>query len=125
MNETEKEKARAAVREAVHNGTLHKPKRCQTCQKKCPPKLLSGHHHQGYEDALNVVFLCHRCHAILHTGIGQDHAHAKLKNEQVFEIKRLRKVGWKLRELAAKFKVHHVTISKICLGTYWKHFAEF
>lgn len=46
---------------------------------------------------------------------------AKLTDEQVAEIIHLRKQGWKLIPLAAKFSVGHLAISRICRGVTWRH----
>lgn len=43
-------------------GTIKKPKRCQRCKKI---KRLDGHHHKGYMQPLDVLWLCRRCHCIV------------------------------------------------------------
>ena len=53
--------------------------------------------------------------------VGEDHHGAKLTDEKVAEIRRLRTDGWKFRELAERFGVSGSTLSRICAGTRWQH----
>jgi len=46
---------------------------------------------------------------------------AKLTEEQVIEMRKLRKEGWLLRELGARYDVAEVTVSAIVRGKTWKH----
>ena len=59
--------AHQKVRDAVRAGKLSKPSCCQQCGKQCERRKLSGHHHNGYSNALDVVWLCHVCHAKEHS----------------------------------------------------------
>jgi Homeodomain-like domain len=54
----EQHKARQAVHDAVANGKLTKPARCESCQSTNPLES----HHEDYSKPLVVVWLCHRCH---------------------------------------------------------------
>lgn len=54
---------------------------------------------------------------------GEGTGHAKLTEEQVREILRLRCNGWKLSELAERFNVCFQSISLICLRKIWRHVA--
>ena len=67
MRDRAKLRARDAVRNAVWRGIIVKPQQCQACFKITPARLLSGHHHNGYENRLDVVWLCHICHAAEHS----------------------------------------------------------
>lgn len=44
----------------------------------------------------------------------------KLTKEQADEIRKLRKEGWKYKDLMAKFKVAKGTISEVCTKKIWK-----
>lgn len=56
------QRARAALRYAVRTGRLVRPSACSSCGVE--GKRIHGHHHNGYspEHALDVVWLCSRCH---------------------------------------------------------------
>ncbi len=65
--------------------------------------------------------------AFARMNIGRAHLHglrnpaSKLTEEQVKEIKELRKTGWQLRPLGAKFGVAFSTIRVIVIGKAWTH----
>jgi len=59
-------KAGNTVRELVRMGILIKPKLCEKCGGEANQKDLSGHHFNGYEKAMDVVWLCRLCHADAH-----------------------------------------------------------
>jgi len=61
--------AHQKVRYAVKTGKLIRPSNCQDCSKKCKPQ---GHHHLGYDNPLEVVWLCQSCHNIRHQQ-GENH----------------------------------------------------
>jgi hypothetical protein len=56
--------ARLAARNAVKSGRLIKPKNCSKCGKE---DNLHGHHANGYENKLDVTWLCPDCHRKEHT----------------------------------------------------------
>lgn len=58
-NNPERVLARNAVYRAVRSGRLVRPDRCSKCGTKCKP---NAHHHKGYQDRLNVIWLCVSCH---------------------------------------------------------------
>lgn len=60
---TEKQKARMALVNAVLNGKIKRPKKCDNCSIKCKPE---GHHYKGYKHPFSVIWLCRNCHSILH-----------------------------------------------------------
>lgn len=66
-NEANREKRRAhlAVRRAVVSGRLAKPSECERCPRT--GVRLDAHHHNGYENALDVIWLCGSCHRLAHT----------------------------------------------------------
>lgn len=53
--------ARQAVNNAVHRGKLTRPRRCQNrrCRAAGP---VQAHHHNGYDDPFDVLWLCKACH---------------------------------------------------------------
>ena len=61
-----KERANAVLRYAVWSGKIKKPSACSRCGENT--KRICGHHHNGYskKHALDVVWLCDRCHSIAH-----------------------------------------------------------
>lgn len=59
-------RAQGAVRDAVRYGRLMKPGLCEECHQPTRPSDLHGHHHCGYEQRLNVKWICRRCHASEH-----------------------------------------------------------
>lgn len=44
---------------------------------------------------------------------------SKLKTKEIIEIRKLRKDGMLLKDIAKKFKVGYSTVTHICLGTRW------
>lgn len=61
QNSTQKQ-ANEAVGGALRDGRLTKPERCSHCGLKKP---LQGHH-EDYTKPLEVIWLCVKCHNILH-----------------------------------------------------------
>jgi ribosomal protein S27AE len=61
-----KEKINAVLRYSVWSGKIKKPKTCSKCG--ITGKRICEHHHMGYEKehALDVVWLCDRCHSVEH-----------------------------------------------------------
>ena len=55
--------ARATVRNNASRGKLAKPDLCENCGSS---GRLEGHHHKGYENILDVKWLCRRCHVAEH-----------------------------------------------------------
>jgi len=58
-------RARNLLNWAVLRGDVLKPTRCELCWRDTTPQ---AHHRNGYADpdALNVIWLCTRCHGIAH-----------------------------------------------------------
>lgn len=63
----EKYKAHVAVNNAVRDGLLLKPDKCENCKEV---KKLHGHH-DDYTKQLEVRWLCARCHALFHSIYGK------------------------------------------------------
>lgn len=63
-------RARRLVRQAVIDGTLTRPERCDICDE-IPPQMADGrpqigaHHAYGYSQPLKVWWLCRRCNGLL------------------------------------------------------------
>lgn len=58
----EKRRAYNAARRAKYAGKLVPAKRCEMCES-APPKDM---HHHDYSRPLEIVWLCHACHGIIH-----------------------------------------------------------
>jgi plasmid stability protein len=62
--------ARAIFNKAVKNGLIVPPKACSACGKSQVRangnRGIEAHHHNGYKDPFDVVFLCARCHKDAH-----------------------------------------------------------
>lgn len=59
----EAERAKKRVYRATSEGTLIRPRTCQQCNREGP---VHAHHWHGYEDALDVEWLCQSCHTQAH-----------------------------------------------------------
>ena len=49
---------------AIRNGKLQRPKRCEACGSTCTPEA----HHWDYNRPLDVQWLCRSCHVRVHKG---------------------------------------------------------
>lgn len=56
-------KAQRALNYAVESGRIQKPDTCQLCHN---PARLHAHHWHGYDNPLDVVWLCPSCHHFAH-----------------------------------------------------------
>lgn len=74
-----------------------------------PAHLYIGHHAENTLDAIERDRYKH----------GELHPRAKLTKKQVDEIRRLRKEGWKYRDLAEKFGVSITTAQQAFTGARW------
>ena len=65
-----KDAARAAVHHAIEAGKLSPPNECQTCggesKRRDGARGIQAHHHNGYDNPLDVVWLCQPCHVKEH-----------------------------------------------------------
>lgn len=76
--EQPKRRARHLATEAVRKGVLVKPGRCEANGKyatDCVGSPVSMHHYKGYalEHALDVEWLCSRCHGVANTRLRDEH----------------------------------------------------
>ena len=55
--------ASSLVKRALIAKTIRKPNKCSDCGSKYN---LEAHHHNGYENPLDIVWLCRRCHGKRH-----------------------------------------------------------
>lgn len=62
-------KARTKLSNAIRDGKISRPNKCDRCGKKCTP----DGHHWNYAYPLNVVWLCRSCHKIVHLKFGCIH----------------------------------------------------
>ncbi len=60
-NERQKANARNAISNAIRDGRIRKPNRCERCGSEPPPRHLHAHH-DDYSKPLYVEWLCARCH---------------------------------------------------------------
>lgn len=62
-------RAHYRVAVAVQTGVLVRPTACEKCGSEPPPNKrgavqIQGHHHNGYDDPLDVQWLCPKCHLV-------------------------------------------------------------
>lgn len=67
----EKKRAVQAVRTAINQGRLQRPHTCSRCGALDPRKQngvtgIQAHHYNGYDNPLDVEWLCINCHAMEH-----------------------------------------------------------
>ncbi len=60
-------------------------------------------------------------HSYVPNNIGSAHSQAAVTEKQVVEIRRLKEDGFLLREIAAAYNIHIVTVSNIIRRVNWKH----
>ncbi len=95
--------------------------------------LRKGHSYSA--DPADYIQLCPSCHRkydytedhknkLKAAKYGDKHNAAKLKNDQVIEIRDLIKSGAKLTDIAKKYNVHPTTISDIKSGKRWGYLTK-
>ena len=132
-----KDKARAAVKRALHTGKLVRPNLCEECSLPGPQSsdgrsTIHAHHHRGYEHPLNVKWMCPTCHFKYDPRPSRErNGRAVLTEQQVGEIRaRYRRgpIGGgrhfgpssnSARGLAREFGVHNATILRIIHKENW------
>jgi len=62
-NGEERDRARTQLSKAIKFGDLRRPKFCDNCGKGCKPEG----HHDNYDEALVISWLCRSCHARRHS----------------------------------------------------------
>ena len=94
-----------------------------------PYNRLEVNHKDGDKTNNNVDNLewCTRKENIKHafdlglsSNAGERHPRARLSNNQVKELRKLRESGLSLKEIGETYGVHFSTISKICTGVHFK-----
>ncbi|MBR0721784.1 hypothetical protein [Bradyrhizobium manausense] len=60
--------ARIILGNAVRDGRIARPFRCEVCQQAVPMKTLHGHH-EDYTKPLWAAWCCSRCHRNIHKGV--------------------------------------------------------
>lgn len=63
-----KSSAMKLVQMAIESGELTRPERCEICTSKpaeCKTQSIVGHHWNGYDDPLNVFWVCRSCNRFL------------------------------------------------------------
>jgi hypothetical protein len=68
IRDKRKHYAQHRIEQLVDTGKIKKPKVCAYCKTKTPKHLLHGHHYRGYGFPLDVIWICHSCHAAEHAG---------------------------------------------------------
>lgn len=59
-------KAHMTLEYAIRSGRLERPSECSACGAQ---GRIHGHHHHGYSDPLDVVWLCAPCHRAAHKAL--------------------------------------------------------
>lgn len=107
-----KDLARDRVRHAVRCGRTIKPTVCPKCSIEYPLHLIHAHHHNGYENWQDFVWLCYKCHDEAEPQ-AKRRMGARLTDEQVETIRSSTEEGL---VMATRFNVHPATISRIRKG---------
>lgn len=107
-----KNKARAEVQNALNRGILKRPIICSRCKKTS--KLSIEAHHKDYRKALDVIWLCKKCHFKIHSIYGFQESQKITKNDphicQTLIKKETRKILQRIanenhRSLSAQIRV--------------------
>jgi len=57
-----KRRAHVFLKRMIDKGRIIRPNKCSLCRKECKP----DGHHPDYFDPLNVIWLCRKCHKLVH-----------------------------------------------------------
>lgn len=120
-----KRTAHLAVQSAVRAGALKAPSECSMCLGKVEVQA----HHDDYNKALDVRWLCRRCHHAIHgkrlrhgkVYRGSEHVTSKLTEVEVVQIRAAVSSGRKPTAVACEFGVHESTIRLIVKRKTWAH----
>lgn len=52
----------AKLESLVARKLIEKPNKCSKCKKTFPKNKIHGHHHNGYSNTLDVIWICFWCH---------------------------------------------------------------
>jgi hypothetical protein len=127
---TQKDNARRAIKLAVKHGRMVRPQNCSQCGRSGVTKdgraFVHAHHHEGYDNPLDVIWLCARCHFTFDKRPSREaNGRAKLTEQQVAEIKNRYRKGNRYYHqnssgaLAREYGVDRTTIQRIIAGTLW------
>src|SRR6266568_2730447 len=129
-----KQQMRRAVRTAIKRGNLVRPKTCNKCgtapgHTKNGRTLIEAHHHNGYDDPLDVIWLCSRCHHYEHVRNNGIHHTVEVKQQRRESLKRAYAEGRQLKQFGKDnpfFGQHHTleTRTKISQRSGWHHTLE-
>lgn len=116
--ETTPERARAILGYAVQAGKIERPDTCSKCGKVPPPMrdgraTIQGHHHNGYENPYDVVWLCVKCHNQeddAGKARGERNGWANRSDEEVREIMRLHAEGESINSLSRRLGIGRGTL---------------
>lgn len=121
-----KNAAHCAVRYALRMGYLIRPDICSVCwgKGKLPSdgrSSIEAHHHNGYENKLDVIWLCIQCHAATERNHhGSRNSRARLTEESVIEIKKLlQRKELSHSTIGTRFGVSKLVIDAISTGRNW------
>ena len=65
-----KVKVQQQLNNAVYNGKIEKPNKCEKCNKVTEKRKIDGHH-EDYTKPFEVKWLCKQCHNQVHKGYKQ------------------------------------------------------
>lgn len=60
-------KVQKQLNNAVYNGKIQKPNKCERCKELKEKKQIEGHH-EDYSKPFKVQWLCKQCHNYIHRG---------------------------------------------------------
>lgn len=104
----------------IHKGTIPKGMLvCHNCdQRSClnPEHLFIGTAQDNTDDMMRKGR-----HRMIESDLGEKNRFSKLKNDDVIEIRRLGKLGYKANTIAPIFNVTPRNINDILSGSTWKH----
>lgn len=125
------DKARRAVRHAILSGALIRPEVCENCGQSSRGSDgrsgIQGHHYRGYDNPLDVRWLCPKCH-IAHDPrpSGESNGRSKLTLAQVREIRLRYKphshryaAGGSAKSLAREFGISDRTLRRVVRNEIW------
>jgi hypothetical protein len=121
----EKARARRLVRDAIKRGHLSRPSECSRCggnpgQRSDGRSLIHAHHSKGYDNPLDVEWLCVSCHAKEDDRVnGAANGQSVLDNQKVKNILADLAAGATVRGTARNYGVHFRTIHRIRSGECW------
>jgi hypothetical protein len=107
-----KTKARQAVNGEVQAGRLP---RIRTQKCACGSMAMFYHHHKGYDKKhwLDVIPVCGECHSAEHM---PHNSSLKLSDDEVRQVRKLKKSGMHLGDIARHFGVGKSTITGATTG---------